>query len=265
MNAKIGLGYLPSLHHEVEILRGLIDFWEVLPEGFFGGRLPQYLDELSSVMTIFHGTQLDLLGTSGCRSRYINELAKIASVCNPDLITDHMALMSFEQMSCELYIPPKYNKYWVDHAISRINYLSTKINLPTSKLAFENIPDYINHDNDISEGEFFHQIWKATGVGTIINVNSLIMSSIFTGKSIVHIIDGYHPSSVVSVTYVPINEMNQEIVKQVSGDITKLLSNTLFELKNKLCPSKILIQRRFPKNRFHYIENEINFVKEIML
>jgi len=182
----IGVGLRHQHFSDALTTPSTIDFVEIHSENFFaqGGAIQSVLTQASEKYAIsLHSTAMGLGSALGVPNHYLEKLKKLASHCNPILMSDH-ACFSWSQLQGQQVhagdlLPLAYSEQTLRvlaHNIDRVQQFLGR------SLLVENLSAYIQYSHAcMPETEFLVRLGELTGCKLLVDLNNIIVTANNTG------------------------------------------------------------------------------------
>lgn len=169
----LGIGWRPEIAGIIAQLDGLA-FCEVIAESV-GTTAPEPLTRLA-IPTVPHGISLSLGSADGIDSDRVDHLARVASLLDAPLVSEHVAFVRAGGAEAG-HLLPVPRTYEALDVLTR-NITITQSGLPVP-LAVENIAALFDWpDDELTEGEFLSELVERTGVRLVLDIANVYANAL---------------------------------------------------------------------------------------
>ncbi|MEM6789009.1 MAG: DUF692 domain-containing protein [Myxococcota bacterium] len=179
-NVRLGHGIgLRTTHYHDFLTRSVeVDWVEVITENFLGvgGRPAAVLRKVSGQMpVVLHGVSLSIGGLEPLDEDYLRAVAKLAEAHDSPWVSDHLCFSSVGGHHLHDLLPIPYTEEALVHLTPRIAQVAAALGRP---FALENPSTYLAAcQSTMTEAEFLAELHARTGVGLLLDVNNVYVSS----------------------------------------------------------------------------------------
>jgi uncharacterized protein (UPF0276 family) len=168
----IGIGWRPELALAIDRLPGL-DFVEVTADNIAARNLPRPVVALRArgVPVAVHSIGLSLGGAEVVDPRRLDEVARLATVLEAPIVSEHVAFVRAGAMEAGHLLPMPRTQDALEVLVENVLAIKARFPMP---LALENIATLVNWPHgDWQEPEFMTQLLEATGSLFLLDVSNL--------------------------------------------------------------------------------------------
>ncbi len=178
----VGVG-LRTVHYADVLERGGrddlgVDWFELLSENFMvpGGRPLRIVREMQELCPLtLHGVSLNIGSTDPLRPEYLDDLAHLASLATPTVISDHLCWTGVSRTNLHDLFPLPYTDEVIEHVAERVRQVQDRLG---RRIAIENVSSYLSFNDDaMSEWDFIGAIVEEADCGILLDVNNVFVSA----------------------------------------------------------------------------------------
>jgi uncharacterized protein (UPF0276 family) len=228
----VGLGFRAPHFTDLFLHRREVDFLEVTADHFFDSppEKARQFEILRDHFTLIpHGLNLSLGSAEGIDPDYLEKFAMLVSRANPPWWSEHLAFTKAGGIEIGHLTPLPFTREAVAAVATNVRTAQRAIPAP---LILENITYTVSlPGQEMSEGEFLHQVVSETGCGLLLDVTNLFINSANHGFDPRRWLDGAPLDSVVQLHFVGAQRAGDRWVdshaRPVGPDIWQLLEEVL--------------------------------------
>lgn len=197
---QVGLGLRPPHYSYIHAERPAVGFYEVISENFLDPASPAS-DHLARIAAhtpiVLHGVTLNLLGCEPLDLAYLDRVRALAERVDAAYVTDHLCWTGAHGAMHHDLLPTPYTDELVAYAAARARTVQQHLGRP---FGLENLSSYVEFvDSTMTEWEFYARVVEAAGVGFMLDVNNVYVSSENHGFDPRGYLDAIDPARVLQV------------------------------------------------------------------
>jgi uncharacterized protein len=202
MRGGVGIGFRPEIAGELLRARESVDFLEVVAESLFSRadwkREAIALGEIWPIVP--HGVKLSLASAEGVDLERAKKLGELSRELRATVVTEHIALTraggrEIGHLTAVPFTPDAV-------AVVARNVAATQRLLPDIPFLLENIAWTLRWPDDaMGEGDFHHEVVRATGCGVLLDVANVYANARNSGVDPIALVDSY-PLHAVQMLHV---------------------------------------------------------------
>jgi len=174
----VGFGFREHFRADIFLHRNEIDFLEITADHYLDAK-PQKLEELKLLKEHFpiipHSLELSLGSAEGIDESYLEKLAEIVELVNPQWFSDHLCFTKSGGVKIGHLAPVPYTNEAVNIFTRNIKQVKNRIKTP---LILENITYLVQFaSSEMSEAEFIRRVLEETDCGLLLDVTNLYINS----------------------------------------------------------------------------------------
>ncbi|HEU4406521.1 MAG TPA: DUF692 domain-containing protein [Polyangiaceae bacterium] len=178
----VGVGFRPQLARALLRAPGRVDFLEVVAESCREPRVRREVAALSELWPVVpHGVKLSLGSAEGVDEGRARELGQLARALRAPLVSEHVAFVRAggREIGHLTELPMTREAVRV---VAR-NVATLRRHLPDVPLLLENVARAFLWDtHEMSEGEFYREVVRATGCELLLDVSNLYANALNEGR-----------------------------------------------------------------------------------
>lgn len=224
---RCGISLNPGHYKEILDAQPKIAWLEVTPEYYLGlGGAPHYyLEKLSSLYPIGLSSSLLSIGSAeSVDEATLNDLRRLVELYQPSAFTELLSWTRWQGTYYKTPMPLPYTEETLDQVSLNIKTVQNGLG---RRILIENPAQFMTlSPQDFSEGEFFHELVRATGCGVALNVSNLYISSVNFDKDPFKALATYPLAAVQQLRLtgqqpLPLNSQQLIMIDASNGEITK--------------------------------------------
>ncbi len=224
---RCGIGLNPQHFKDILETQPKIAWLEVSPEYHLGlGGAPHYyLEKLSDIYPIAIRSQLLSIGSAeSVEEGTLNDMKRLIELYGPSTFTELLAWTRWQGTHFPLPMPLPYTEETLDQI--SLN-LKTVQNTLGRRVLLENAAHFMHlAPQDFSEGEFFHELVRATGCGICLNLSHVYITNINYERDPFKAIMDYPLAAISQIRLtgqepMPLSEQHIITAPSKRGDINK--------------------------------------------
>ncbi|HEY8575391.1 MAG TPA: DUF692 family multinuclear iron-containing protein [Devosia sp.] len=252
---EIGFTYRHEYYDSIVAHADQIDYLEIIPDGLDlgdGSANSARIKDLRRRLP-FSAHSIELSVASWNDEEFLVRLEAIVAFLIELEVThysDHLAYTRAGAYNCDAYIPPLFGIEPVDNVASRCAAIIRRLSEIGAAFSLENVANTAMADPLAIglEGAFMRELSDRTGIGYILNIDSLLISASALGIPPQQLLATYPVNRIETVTIVPADAMNVVMNQQYGILVEREALNVFEEALNLINPSRVVIQVRYPHN-----------------
>lgn len=177
----VGIG-LRDPHFE-QLMAGdhAVPWLELLADNFLarGGLPPRQLERIAeSYPVTLHCVGMNLGGSDPVDWDYVDDIARIARLTGPALVSDHLCFTSHAGSHYHDLLPLPFSDEAVHHVAGRIGQIQDFLG---RRLLVENVSAYLRAEAPLSEAQFLAAVCAEADCGLLLDVNNLYVNQVNLG------------------------------------------------------------------------------------
>jgi uncharacterized protein (UPF0276 family) len=202
-SAGVGIGYREPFRSDLFLHRGQVDFLEITSDHYLDAN-PRKIEELKLLMDHFplipHSLDLSLGSAEGVDREYLEKLAALADMVQPDWFSDHICFTRSGGAKIGHLAPVPYTREALKVFARNIRVDKDRIKTP---LILENITYMMRFpSSEMTEAEFIGRLLDETGCGLLLDVTNLYINSRNFGFDWRAVLDALPMERVVQLHFV---------------------------------------------------------------
>ncbi|HEY5283627.1 MAG TPA: DUF692 domain-containing protein [Polyangia bacterium] len=173
-----GLGLRREHYRYVVESKPAVDWFEVISENFMvpGGNPRRVLEAVRrDYPVVLHGVSLSIASTEPLDVGYLDELAELARVVEPALISDHLSWGTAHGISLHDLLPIPYTGETLVNVASRVQAVQERLG---RRILLENPSSYlVFKGSEMTEYEFLAELARRADCGILLDVNNIFVSA----------------------------------------------------------------------------------------
>jgi uncharacterized protein (UPF0276 family) len=172
----IGIGLRPFHFPEIFSSWPPIDWFEIISEHFLDGARANQLEQiLAHYPVVMHGVTLAIGSSDPLDFVYLKQLKELARKTKTPWFSDHLAWGRLESSHYHDLLPLPFRKDVAEYVAERARIVQDFIEVP---FALENVSSYASFTGaEMTEWEFYVSIAEKAGIGLMLDVNNVYVSS----------------------------------------------------------------------------------------
>ncbi|WCN09315.1 DUF692 domain-containing protein [Marinomonas mediterranea] len=174
---QLGLGLRSTHFSHILNENPNVSWFEIISENFMdsGGRPRHMLNQIAERYPIvMHGVSLSIGSVDELDYGYLTRLKSLASEVNAKWVSDHLCWTGVMTLNSHDLLPMPMTEESLKHVCERIEKVQDFLGRP---LVLENPSTYMQYkQSDISEWEFFNEMFSRTGCKMLLDVNNVYVS-----------------------------------------------------------------------------------------
>lgn len=197
----IGLGFRPALGGELLADARVVDFVEVVAETCRQGPGRAEARALTALWPVVpHGVKLSLGSAEGIDVARAKELGRLARELRSPVVSEHVSFVRSGGREIGHLTELPHTRDAVK--VVAKNVATLRRYLPDVPLLLENVArNFLWADGEMSEGDFYGEIVRATGCGLLLDVGNLYANAVNAGVSAHALLESY-PLDAVAMLHV---------------------------------------------------------------
>ena len=176
---RAGLGLKPQHYAEILESRPDIGFFEIHAENYMGDGGPphRYLAAIVERYPLsLHGVGLSIGGEAPLNRDHLRRLRSLVDRYKPQSFSEHLAWSSHEETSLNDLLPLPYTNATLDRVVAHVDEVQQALG---RTMLLENPSTYVLFaESTIEEIDFLATIADRTGCGLLLDVNTVMVSSV---------------------------------------------------------------------------------------
>jgi hypothetical protein len=174
-----GAGLKPEHYDRILATRPALGFFEIHAENYMsaGGPSHRWLAAIGEIYPLsVHGVGLSLGSTEPLDRERLARLARVVSLYQPALVSEHLAWSDFSGRAFPDLLPMPYDEANLRRVAEKIDATQTKL---ARRILIENPATYLRFAGDsIAEPQFLEALCALSGCGLLLDVNNVHVSAV---------------------------------------------------------------------------------------
>lgn len=173
----VGVGLRAPHYEHVARNKPQLDYFELLSENYLSESPAR--DRARAIRehypVVLHGVGLNLLGHEPLDEVYLDALARLADELDAHFVSDHLCWSRSQAMQHHDLLPTPFTDEIAAYAAKRAEYVQHRLGRP---FALENLSSYVRfQQSSLTEWEFYTRVVERAGVGMMLDINNIHVSS----------------------------------------------------------------------------------------
>ncbi|WP_018263668.1 DUF692 domain-containing protein [Methylobacterium sp. WSM2598] len=238
-----GIGYRLDLREEILGAAGRVEVVEVMADNYLFR--PERRNELAALRErlpiVLHGLDLSVGSAERPNPDYLGEVRRLCRLTAAPYYSDHLAVTRVRGVSLGHLTPVWYGRSNLSAAIDNVNAVQDCLGIP---LVLENITaDLTIPGAEMTEGEFFRELVRATGCGMLLDVTNIEVNSLNRGLDPADILRSFPLESVVQVHLSGGVEAGGRMIDSHSAPISERSWSLYADLLRRAAARVVIVER----------------------
>jgi len=176
--AQAGIGLRAEHYKDVENSPGVVPWYEVHPENYFGlGGIPHFfLEKIRQDHPIsFHGVGMSIGSVDQLDESHTKRLKQLIDYYQPGQVSEHLSWSSVNGQFFNDLLPIPYTEEALDHATDKVDQIQNELG---QQIIIENASTYLEFEqSSIPEWDFTNELAKRTDCGLLLDVNNVYVNA----------------------------------------------------------------------------------------
>lgn len=264
-----GLGLRPQ--HYAEILdrpegdpSPRVDWFEIISENYMaaGGRPLANLKRVAERYPIvMHGVSLSIGSVDPLDAEYLDRLAELADLVEPEWISDHLCWTGVDGVNFHDLLPLPYTEEALAHVADRVRRVQDRLG---RRFALENASTYVEFaSSEMTEWDFLAELSRRTGCDLVLDVNNIYVSGFNHGFDPMTFLRGLPAERVIQIHLAGHEHNETHIIDTHDAPVIDAVWDLYGKTIQSLGPVSTMIERDAAIPPFAELETELDRARAV--